>query len=424
MEHIEGLNGAELTDPKSITDDKTHQQKWAIVSLASIPLVMTLGNSMLIPVLPTMEKVLNISSFQSSLIITVYSIVAILLIPIAGFLSDKWGRKKIIIPSLIIAGVGGLISGFAGLLLDNAYVFILFGRLLQGVGAAGASPIVLPLVGDMFQKDEDVSSALGVIETANTFGKVLSPVLGAVLAAIIWFIPFFAFPVFCAISIILVLILVKTPKKDQEKVTVSRFLENIKKILKIDGKWLYSIFFIGCILMFVLFGELFYLSTIFEDQYQIKDIQKGLYLAIPLGALCLASFFTGKLIKENKILMKWLTFFGVLVLGITGFLVIFSTKLWYLIGLFTLGGIGIGVSLPSLDALITEGIQKEQRGTITSLYSSMRFVGVAAGPPVVAVFMKGSKTWLFVAFLVLCLLACLFTFKAIKPEKDQESTSS
>ncbi|MET3695956.1 ACDE family multidrug resistance protein [Bacillus oleivorans] len=419
MEHIEGLNGAEFTDPKSITNNETHQQKWAIVSLASIPLVMTLGNSMLLPVLPTMEKELNISPFQSSLIITVYSIVAIILIPIAGFLSDKWGRKKIIIPSLFIAAIGGLISGIAGWLVESAYLFILFGRLLQGVGAAGAFPIVLPLVGDMFRKEEDVSSALGVIETANTFGKVLSPVLGAALAAIIWYIPFFAFPFFCAITILMVMLLVKTPKKDQEVVSFGYFIKNIKKIFHIDGKWLFSIFFIGGILMLVLFGELFYLSKIFEDQYNIKDIQKGFYLAIPLGALCLASFIAGKVIKKNKVLMKWLTFFGVLALGITGFLVIFSTQLWYLIVLFTIGGIGIGVALPSLDALITEGVEKEQRGTITSLYSSMRFVGVAAGPPIVALLMKTQKAWIFGAFLVLCLLSCLLTFKAIKPESDQ-----
>lgn len=48
--------------------------------------------------------------------------------------------------------------------------------------------------------------------------------------------------------------------------------------------------------------------------------------------------------------------------------------------LLTINGVGIGLILPCLDALITEGINKEQRGTITSLYSSMRFIGVAAGP--------------------------------------------
>jgi ACDE family multidrug resistance protein len=56
------------------------RKKLDLLALSSVPLVMTLGNSMLIPVLPLISKKLNIGSFQVSLIITVYSIVAILLV--------------------------------------------------------------------------------------------------------------------------------------------------------------------------------------------------------------------------------------------------------------------------------------------------------------------------------------------------------
>src|SRR5690625_3871860 len=85
---------------------KNDEKRWAIISLASVPLIMTLGNSMLIPILPLMEKKLEITKLQSSYIITFYSIVAILFIPIAGYLSDRYGRKKIIVPALIITGIG------------------------------------------------------------------------------------------------------------------------------------------------------------------------------------------------------------------------------------------------------------------------------------------------------------------------------
>ena len=70
------------------------RKKVDLLALASIPLVMTLGNSMLIPVLPMLEEALSITQLQSSLVITIYSIAAIILIPIAGYLSDKFGRKK------------------------------------------------------------------------------------------------------------------------------------------------------------------------------------------------------------------------------------------------------------------------------------------------------------------------------------------
>jgi ACDE family multidrug resistance protein len=113
LDHVEELQSFKLSKSIKKKRQNTHNQKWAVLSIASIPLIMTLWNSMFIPVLTEMQKQLNISTFKSSMIITVYSIVAILLIPIAGYLSDHIGRKKVIIPSLLITGIGGLISGWA-----------------------------------------------------------------------------------------------------------------------------------------------------------------------------------------------------------------------------------------------------------------------------------------------------------------------
>ncbi|HJV16159.1 MAG TPA: MFS transporter [Bacillales bacterium] len=421
MENIEQLCSSpqprktQRTTAGNKNSNEVSKQKWAIISLSSIPLVMTLGNSMLIPVLPSMEKELSISSFQTSMIITVYSIVAIVLIPIAGYLSDHIGRKKVIIPSLIIAGIGGLISGVAAWKMDNAYMVILISRALQGVGAAGAFPIVLPLVGDMFKNEDDVSCTLGLIETSNTFGKVLSPVLGAFLAGFIWYLPFLSIPVFCIISSLMMVFLVKCPKSREKPIPFKQFFKNIKQIFTQKGHWLYAIFFIGGILMFVLFGTLFYLSEIFEKEYGIKNIKKGFFLALPLGALCLSSFITGKFIKKNKVLMKWLIFFGIILSAIAIVSLYFSINLWFMVSMFLISGVGIGVGLPCLDALITEGIEKEERGTVTSIYSSMRFIGVAAGPPVIAILMRFSHTWIFVLLSMISVIAAFVILKAIKP---------
>ncbi|RLQ95366.1 MFS transporter [Falsibacillus albus] len=415
MDQTEFINpGCQPADTKE-SEKGTNGQRWAIISLASIPLIMTLGNSMLIPVLPVMEKKLNISSLQSSLIITVYSIVAILLIPIAGYLSDRYGRKMIIIPSLIIAGLGGLIAGWASWSWANPYVFILMGRVLQGVGAAGAAPIVMPLVGDMFQDDRDVSSNLGIIETANTFGKVLSPILGAVLASFIWFLPFFSFPAFCLISTLLVLFLVKKPKSQSTGCTLANFIKNTGAIFKTHGRWLIAVFIIGVILMFILFGLLFFLSSKLESPYGYHGVKKGFILAIPLGFLCASSYTVGKIIKDDLVLMKRITFYSILLNGTSVGLLLFAEGLWVQMMLFVLSGIGIGASLPCLDAIITESIEKAERGTITSIYSSMRFVGVAAGPPITALMMKNHSAWIFITFAILSVFSLFFAGKKIKP---------
>lgn len=402
-----------------------NNKKWDLVALASIPLIMTLGNSMLIPILPLISRELHISSFKVSMLITVYAIVAILLIPIAGYLSDRFGRKKIIIPSLIIAAAGGAVAAVAAWLTNDmtAYWIILSGRLLQGIGAAGAFPIVIPLVGDMFEQEEEVSKGLGIIETANTFGKVISPILGAALGMVLWYLPFISIPVLCMISLVLVIFLVQSPKKDVSKVSLKKFLLGTKDTLKEKGRWLYAIFAVGCICMFILFGVLFYLSETLESKYKLDGILKGLVLAIPLALLCLSSYIGGKVIGQNKKRMKWLGFAGMALITICLIITGFSSQIVFVISLFSLCGAGIGIALPCMDALITEGIEKEQRGTITSLYSSMRFIGVSLGPPIVSLLENVNHWILFGIMAAIAAVGGLLTLFAVKPSEGKAENS-
>lgn len=397
-------------------------KKWDLISVASIPLIMTLGNSMLIPILPDLSKRLDVSPFQISMIITVYSLIAIPLIPIAGYLSDRIGRKRVIIPSLITAAAGGLLSGFTCWFMQDAYWMVLLGRVLQGVGAAGAFPVVLPLIGDMFRNEDDVSHGLGIVETANTFGKVLSPILGAFLAGLLWFLPFLAIPVFCLVSILLVAFLVKSPKEQERPKPFRTFLASIKAIFRQKGRWLYAIFTIGGICMFIVFGLLFFLSNRLEDHYGMEGVKKGFVLAIPLASLCLASFLAGKKVGNNKVLMKWLTFLGLLLLAGAAFAAGYFRSITFIMIALFVSGIGIGVALPCLDAFITEGISKEERGTISSIYSSMRFSGVALGPPIVSLLMQGTQMALFLTMTGGALLSALLALFALRPSLEKEGT--
>ncbi len=132
---------------------------------------------MLIPVLPKMKTELGVSQFKISLIITVFSIAAAVSIPVLGYLSDRFSRKAVIIPSLILYGLGGLLAGAAAEWFSNEYMWILVGRVLQGIGAAGTAPIAMALTGDLF-KGAEQSKVLGLVEASNGFGKVISPILG------------------------------------------------------------------------------------------------------------------------------------------------------------------------------------------------------------------------------------------------------
>ncbi|AIK38045.1 MULTISPECIES: MFS transporter [Bacillus] len=400
------------------------KENCCLIALASVPLVMTLGNSMLIPILPTLEKKLHISSFQVSMIITIYSIVAIVLIPIAGYLSDRWGRKMVMVPSLLIAAIGGAITGWVSWKVENPYVWILIGRAIQGIGAAGAMPVVIPCVGDLYKDEKQVSTGLGIIETSNTFGKVLSPILGSALAAVVWFLPFWAIPVLCAVAIILLLLLVKAKKQENQAPPFKEFIQSIGSTFQEKGRWLVAIFALGAIIMLILFGILFYLSTILEEKYNIHGIWKGCILAIPLLVLSISSYMAGKKIGDDQDVMKKCIYIGFILAAASVILPLFLKGIYLLILCLVVMGMGIGIALPCLDALITQGIEKEQRGTVTSFYSSMRFTGVAAGPPLYAYFMKGTDHEVFYLTCIFAVAGAIITIVWIKPKKNNKPLNS
>ena len=396
--------------------NKDHVSIWCIVSLTSIPLIMTLGNSMLIPVLPILEDKVGITSFQSSMIITSYSVAAIFLIPVAGYLSDRFGRKVVILPSLILALIGGLIAGFASWKMDDPYTMIIIGRIIQGIGAAGAMPIVLPLVGDLYQDDDEkISSTLGIIETSNTFGKVLSPILGSVFAAILWFLPFFSISALSLISIALIFFFVKVPKDKDEPLKFKEFIRNTKEVFKNEGKWLYTVFLNGVLVMLILFGMLFFLSENLEKVHDIKGIKKGFVLAIPLLLLCISSFISGRKIKGDLNRIKKIIIVSLIAMSVSIIFVGFTSKKLILLLIVTsIVGIAIGALLPALDTIITDNIRKELRGTVSSFYSSARFIGVAAGPPIMSLVMKDHLNISYITAGILGLILLFFVIKFIK----------
>ncbi|WP_057913073.1 MFS transporter [Peribacillus muralis] len=404
--------------------EKNNVSVWCLISMASIPLVMTLGNSMLIPVLPIFEEKVGISSFQSSMVITSYSVASIFLIPIAGYLSDRFGRKMVILPSLVLALIGGLIAGYASWKIHDPYTWIIIGRVLQGIGAAGASPIILPLVGDLYKDDDEKTSAcLGIIETSNTFGKVLSPILGSLFAAFIWFLPFFSISFFSLISIVLVFFFIKVPKEKEEPKKLKEFWHDTKQIFKKEGKWLYTVFLIGVFVMLVLFGVLFFLSDNLEKIHDLHGVKKGFVIAIPLFFLCVSAYIAGKKIKGELPIMKKIIMISLTVLSISLVFVGFTKERVFLLLLVTsLVGVAIGALLPTLDAIITQNIEKEQRGTITSFYMSSRFIGVAAGPPVMSLVMKDYLNMSYIISGVMGICIVLIVMKFISSDKKEAAS--
>lgn len=396
---------------------ETKGMAWEFIAISTIPLVLVLGNSMLIPILPDMKRALHLSQFQTSLVITLFSVTAGIFIPIVGYLSDRFTRKAVIIPSLIVYGGGGILAGFGA--IWESYPIIIAARAIQGLGAAGTAPIAMALVGDLYKGGTE-SKALGLTEASNGAGKVVSPIIGSLLALLIWYAAFFAFPGFCILSIIAVIWIIKEPKKEKGPPKLKQYVQTILDIFKDKGRWLITSFFAGSLALFILFGVLFYLSDILEQKpYSIDGVMKGLVLAIPLMGMVVTSYTTGSVIKKNGMLMRWLMNIGlILMTAALALTIFFSNNIYVFIGLLTISSIGTGLLLPCLNTMITGSVKRQERGMITSLYSSLRFLGVAFGPPIFGWLMSISHKSIFITVSALSLLTLGLVFFLIKPDKQ------
>ncbi|WP_025691937.1 MFS transporter [Paenibacillus zanthoxyli] len=401
---------------KSKSSSSSKGQVREFIALATIPIVLVFGNSMLVPVLPEMQRELGISKFQSSLIISIFSLAAGLFIPVIGYLSDRFGRKIIIIPALIIYGGAGILAGFGA--IWDSFGVIISARAIQGLAAAGTAPIAMALVGDLYDGGTE-SKALGLIEASNGAGKVLSPIIGSLLMLIVWYASFFAFPVFCALSLLAVIFMIKESKHNSRQ-ELKKYLGKIKGIFKEKGRWLITAFFAGSLGLFILFGVLFYLSNILEDKpYHVDGVVKGLILAIPLLGMVITSYTTGSLIKKNGLLMRWLMNIGLIAMTVSLAATLFFFKnIYVFIGLLTVSCIGTGMLLPCLNTIITGAVEKSERGMITSLYNGLRFLGVAAGPPLFGLMMDKSDHLVFITVSSLSLVTLGLVFFLIKPPRQ------
>lgn len=91
--------------------------------------------------------------------------------------------------------------------------------------------------------------------------------------------------------------------------------------------------------------------------------------------------------------------------------------MYVFIGLLTVSSIGTGLLLPCLNTIITGAVQKSERGMITSLYNSLRFLGVAFGPPLFGWMMDKSDYLVFISVSVLSLITLGLVFFLIRPPR-------
>jgi MFS family permease len=145
---------------------------FTLAILSSTLLTVFFSETMLLPAIPEIIQDFKIPYGMAAWIFSAYLIVAAVMTPVAGRLSDLFGKKKVLLTLLIIYIAGLTAGGFA----DNIS-FLLITRIIQGVGLA-AVPAAFSLLRDTFPPAK-LAIAIGVFGSAYSAGSVVGLLIGA-----------------------------------------------------------------------------------------------------------------------------------------------------------------------------------------------------------------------------------------------------
>ncbi|NLJ81073.1 MAG: MFS transporter, partial [Firmicutes bacterium] len=311
-------------------------------------------------------------------------------------------------------GLGGLISGAAGLFLSRPFRLLLLGRTIQGAGAGGTYQLAMALTGDIFQSKER-TKALGLLEASNGLGKVVSPVLGSLIALLSWYAPFFAYGLLSFPIALGVWFVVQEKKSGQSKTALKEYWQKLKSVFNEKASLLLSSYFVGMSALFLLFGVLSYVSDLLESRYHLFGLKKGFVLAIPVFAMALTSYLSGIFLSNKQSLWKPIIVGGMAGTALAlGILPLFSKLIPYLAVLFFLG-VSIGILLPPINSLITGATSTDRRGIITCFYGTVRFFGVAMGPPAFGLGMELGQWFMFLASAAIAIIGAVIALIFISP---------
>ena len=334
-----------------------------------ITLTYIMGVSSITPAFPKIVKELNISARDVGLLIAVFSFPGILLTPFLGVIADRWGRKRIIIPSLMLFGIAG---GLCFFVRDFKLLLIL--RLIQGAGAASLGSLTVTIIGDLYSRKELVA-AMGYNSSVRSIGSASYPAIGGALAMMGWHYPFIL-PVIAVPIGFLVLFNLKTPEPKNE-VHIREHLNIVWK--KLRNRQMVGLLVVSIILFIMLFGSyMTYFPLLLGNSFAASSLIIGLVIA---GVSLIAAFTSSQLGKIIKLFPKKIILKTSFILYAIALLIIpLISQPWLFFIPVIIFGIAHGMSIPVIQALFAEAAPLKYRATFMSV-SGMTFrIGQTLGP--------------------------------------------
>lgn len=371
--------------------------------MLAVTLMSVMGVASISPAFPEIMRALNISGREVGLLITFFTFPGMLLTPILGILADNYGRKKILVPSLLLYGAAG---GMCGFVRDFEILLIL--RFIQGIGMASLGVLNITILSDLYSGAER-SRVIGYNSAAVSIGIAAYPVIGGVIAAAGWYYPFFL--AFLGIPAgLLVLFYLDNPEPDNNK----NIKEYLKSALKTAiNKKVIIIFVNAFITFFVLFGTVvIYFPLFLEERFSSSTLEIGLIMSALSLATAAASSQMGRL--KNIFSYKTLLYIAFSFYAVSLFTIPFVENIRLLFIPLILYGIGNGINIPNFVGMLADCTAEENRAIMMSISGIFWRVGQTVGPILMGyIFIMFGINWTFFAASFL-LVIMIFTFFIIK----------
>lgn len=185
-------------DDASVLNDRSFQ----VLLLASV--ASPLGASVVSPILDSLTGPLGVTETRIGLLMAAFTAPSILLIPVVGVISDRYGRKPVLAAGLTLFGLAGV-----AVPLTTDFTLVLALRLCQGIGYAGIAPVLIASVGDLYDGARE-ATAQGLRFTTVGASLTVFPLVSGVLVGVAWFAPFLLYAV-ALVAAVVVLVAFEEP---------------------------------------------------------------------------------------------------------------------------------------------------------------------------------------------------------------------
>ncbi|MGG1397053.1 MFS transporter [Bacillus salipaludis] len=342
------------------------QNKNALPILFFVMFLVMIGFGIIIPVLPFYAEQIGASPTELGLLMAVYSFMQLIFAPIWGRVSDRIGRKPVMMIGIAGLGISFLIQGL------STQLWMLFAaRILGGILSSANMPTAMAYVADI-TTEENRGKGMGIIGAATGLGFVFGPAVGGIFSKISLGLPFLLASASSFITLILVFLLLK---ESSEKKSV----EKRPSLLEAFNGPTSSLFVMQLLISLSLSGLEATFAYFAAKKAGMDTVELGyVFMIMGFASAIIQGGLVGRLTKKYG---ERMVIQGGIIVSAIGFGLIllvnsFLTAAVYL----TIFGIGNGVIRPSVSALLTK-TSTAGHGSSTGLLSSFDSLGRIIGPP-------------------------------------------